>query len=175
MPGSRPPRRAAMPFLLSSRRVGHARIAPDEWRARALRECDAAEILFARSLPAWLSRSTPTPFDVRRRARPSRLLATRSARLPAGFGRSFLHWRARCRRRRAARIAASSRPLVRHTDPRPSAEAGLALDEAHDQLAARVDDDRRRRLARGRRANRERATHGRRLSPAIRADVAALS
>jgi hypothetical protein len=39
-------------FLADARRTLEA--APSEWKARALRECGAADILFGRSLPAWL-------------------------------------------------------------------------------------------------------------------------
>jgi hypothetical protein len=49
-------RMLAMPrFLADARQT--LTTSPAEWRARALRECDAAEMLFARSLPAWLPRS----------------------------------------------------------------------------------------------------------------------
>jgi hypothetical protein len=39
-------------FLASARRTLES--SPSDWQTRALRECDAAEILFARGLPAWL-------------------------------------------------------------------------------------------------------------------------
>lgn len=47
--------RAIDGFLASARRTLTS--SPHDWRTRALRECDAAEILFGRTLPAWLPHS----------------------------------------------------------------------------------------------------------------------
>ncbi len=53
---------------------------PAEWRARALRECEAAEILFGRSLPRWLpDRGGAPPARCTRRGRARRRRATRFA------------------------------------------------------------------------------------------------
>jgi uncharacterized protein (DUF885 family) len=51
-------RMAAMPAFLDAAR-DTIESAPDEWRARALRECEAAELLFGRSLPEWMGRAAP--------------------------------------------------------------------------------------------------------------------
>jgi hypothetical protein len=51
--------RAIDRFLADGRRTLEA--APGEWKARALRECNAADILFGTSLPAWLPESGASP------------------------------------------------------------------------------------------------------------------
>jgi hypothetical protein len=50
----------AIPEFLASARATLAE-APEAWTAKALQECQAAEILFASSLPAWLPSSGASP------------------------------------------------------------------------------------------------------------------
>ena len=115
--------------------------APDEWRARARRECDAAEILFARSLPAFLESIDANP--IRRAAAGEAITIARDA------FRAFASWLRTQLSSMAGPCAAGEELLellLRRGHwcatpiPALAAEAGLALDEAHDQLAARVND-----------------------------------
>ena len=130
----------AVPAFLSSARAT-LESAPDEWRARALRECDAAEILFARSLPAWLRSIDANP--IRRAAAGEALAAARDA------FRAFARW-LRTQLPSLDGPCAAGEELLElllrrgHWCDTPipvlADEARLALDEAHDQLAARVEE-----------------------------------
>jgi len=108
------------------------------WRDRALRECDAADILFGRSLPDVTGPGTVT-----------RVLAADSAIAREAFGR-FCHWLVRDLppappgAERAGRDLLSLLLARGHWCGTPIddllAEARAALDEAHAQLAVRAHE-----------------------------------
>jgi hypothetical protein len=127
-------RMAAMPrFLHDAPRVLHD--SPREWCEKALRECEAAEILFGRSLPAWLPASGASPGGA--------AAAARACDVALAAFREFGGWL----RRAAAAAERSPRPpdyaagpefldllLSRgHFCDRPAADL---LGEAHAELAA---------------------------------------
>jgi hypothetical protein len=126
-------------FLESARQTIDS--SPPEWRARALRECEAAEILFGHSLPAWLPDGGGAP--------PTRdAVAARLEEARAAF-RSFAAWLADGLRLDAGPYGAGVELLTLllrrgHWCETPleelSAAAGRALDEAH----AGLDDEVRR-------------------------------
>jgi hypothetical protein len=131
-------RLAALPrFLSDARRTLTS--SPPEWRARALRECEAADRLFAHSLPAWVSASTASTTasdgwqQSLRRARDSfRDLAAWLRDGLADAGETY------------AAGDAFLALLVRrgHWVPTPlealAREAARDLDEAHDALDSRI-------------------------------------
>lgn len=130
-------RLAAIPAFLETARQTIAST-PPEWRVRARRECDAAEILFGRSLPAWLPDSGGAP-----RARAA--VRSRLEEARAAF-RSFAAWLADGLRLDAGPYGAGVELLTLllrrgHWCETPleelDAAAGRALDGAH----AGLDDE----------------------------------
>jgi hypothetical protein len=128
----------AIPAFLSSARTT-LESAPDQWRARALRECDAAEVLFAGSLPTWLQLID---------AGGSRAEALEAMGVARDAFRAFARW-LRTELPGAGPCAAGEELLELllrrgHWCDTPiaalAAEAERALHEAHDQLTLRVHD-----------------------------------
>ncbi|MDH4066504.1 MAG: DUF885 domain-containing protein [Acidobacteriota bacterium] len=130
-------RMAAIPvFLTDARRTLSA--APRAWMVKALRECDAAEILFGRSLPAWASQGQLPSHDAFVKACGAALVAFREFRhwLESGLPEAAVG-------QESAGEAVLSLLLRRgHWCAAPPdallAEARTALDEAHAALETKL-------------------------------------
>lgn len=131
-------RARAIPAFLSDARATLESTPPD-WRARAVRECEAAEILFAGSLPAWLPSTGASP--------PECAAALAALALARDGFRSFAAWLRRSLPLHDGGCGVGPDLLdllLRrgHWCETPietlAAEAAAALDEAHDRLRDRM-------------------------------------
>jgi uncharacterized protein (DUF885 family) len=111
--------------------------APEAWRARALRECQAAEILFGRSLPQWLRRAAPGRGDAieacdEARSAFARFQSWMAAELPVASTRSCSAGEALLSLllRRGHWCSAPASTLL--------AEARVDLGDAHERLDDRI-------------------------------------